>query len=528
MEQDIGTYAEFLDALGQRESSDDYQLINNGFLGRYQISELVLVYGSTIPELDYYNLDDDPGDNDYNGTWTGLDGVESLDDFLNNEEAQDNLIRAWFDNLLEIFDSEGILHYAGQVFDNIEISLTGMLAGAHLVGYPALIEWLESDKSSAPEDANGTSLTEYLDLFSPYATEEEVAIDRSGAATYNGSPGADTLFGGGGNDTLNGHGGTDTALYEGDGPGYLITRNENGTYTVRDTDTPSEEDEEGVDEGTDTLVNMERVTFDDQTLVLSEIEFAPDGTFRPRENPDDDRPDFDDRFVGTEGDDNHFGGATTNDNMAGRGGDDTLSGQGGDDAAFGGEGNDILGGGVGDDTLRGADGNDRLWGGEGNDLQNGDAGNDLVVGAAGDDTVLGAAGDDRLFGKAGNDRVDGGAGRDKIRGNDGDDTLIGGEGNDAIRGGAGNDVITGGEGNDHMLGEAGADRFAFGEGFGRDVIHDFEVGVDKLDFSQIENGNTLFRVAQIGEFATVIFESGDRVRLVDVTQDELGNGDFIF
>jgi Ca2+-binding RTX toxin-like protein len=89
------------------------------------------------------------------------------------------------------------------------------------------------------------------------------------------------------------------------------------------------------------------------------------------------------------------------------------------------------------------------------------------------------------------------------------ENFIGGSGNDsitgtaaanALTGGAGNDTLTGGRGQDTLTGGLGADVFDYnsatpifttlgdsGVGAGnRDIITDFESGVDKLDFSGID------------------------------------------
>jgi Ca2+-binding RTX toxin-like protein len=76
------------------------------------------------------------------------------------------------------------------------------------------------------------------------------------------------------------------------------------------------------------------------------------------------------------------------------------------------------------------------------------------------------------------------------------DVLSGGAGADTITGGAGDDVIRGGGGKDALTGGAGADRFVFdgaadaGVYAGRDIIHDFATGQDKIDLRSID-GNTL-------------------------------------
>ena len=90
-------------------------------------------------------------------------------------------------------------------------------------------------------------------------------------------------------------------------------------------------------------------------------------------------------------------------------------------------------------------------------------------------------------------KLTGTSGRDTITGGTGNDTIDGRDGWDWLSGGAGNDRIIGGKGNDDLFGGAGADVFAYnviGEtprgGGQRDFIHDFQVGVDKIDLSAID------------------------------------------
>ena len=72
-------------------------------------------------------------------------------------------------------------------------------------------------------------------------------------------------------------------------------------------------------------------------------------------------------------------------------------------------------------------------------------------------------------------------------------TLIGTSGGDTLRGGAGDDALTGGSANDQLYGGAGADVFVFTAasdsrpGFGqRDLIWDFQAGIDEIDLSAID------------------------------------------
>lgn len=69
----------------------------------------------------------------------------------------------------------------------------------------------------------------------------------------------------------------------------------------------------------------------------------------------------------------------------------------------------------------------------------------------------------------------------------------GGLGNDVMSGGGGDDLLFGGAGADTLWGGTGADRFAYSYAWGgestpgaRDVIRDFEDGIDRLDLSDID------------------------------------------
>ena len=67
--------------------------------------------------------------------------------------------------------------------------------------------------------------------------------------------------------------------------------------------------------------------------------------------------------------------------------------------------------------------------------------------------------------------------------NGGADVLSGNSGANQLNGQAGDDVLNGEGGNDILIGGAGSDTFTFEGNFGNDVINDFEVGIDRLDFS---------------------------------------------
>lgn len=203
-------------------------------------------------------------------------------------------------------------------------------------------------------------------------------------------------------------------------------------------------------------------------------------------------------------------------------------------------GNDDLRGGDGNDTIFGNGGDDILYGGEGNDELSGDEGNDNMNGGAGDDVMWGGTGDDKMRGEEGNDQMSGGDGKDYLNAGSGDDVLSGGAGNDKLVGGAGSDTIEGGAGNDHMWGgnwwkDGSSDTFVVGAGGGKDMIHDFETGTDKLDLSSygLEFADIQDAMSDQG-WATVIDlsqltggESGDKLILKNVDAEDLDESSFI-
>ena len=190
----------------------------------------------------------------------------------------------------------------------------------------------------------------------------------------------------------------------------------------------------------------------------------------------------------------------------------------GNDVLHGHIGHDQLVGGAGHDALRGLAGNDTLIGGAGNDILNGGTGNDW---AWFDDAPSGI--EVRLWrdrvvndGHGGTDTI---VGVEHIRGSEHDDwisgnwhanRLEGGAGNDTLRGGSGNDSLEGGLGADQLVGGSGSDVFVLrsvaDSGVGpaqRDLIVDFERGLDKIDLSALDanaeaDGHQAFTALTVG------------------------------
>ncbi|MCW2267568.1 retention module-containing protein [Pseudomonas sp. JUb96] len=203
--------------------------------------------------------------------------------------------------------------------------------------------------------------------------------------------------------------------------------------------------------------------------------------------------------------DGHGGSSTGNVDITYHAGS-TLTGTDGGDTLLAGAGNDTLNAGAGNDVLIGGDGDDTLHGGDGNDLLIGGAGNDVLDGGAGIDTAsyagaasgvtvsLNTTGAQNTLG-AGTDTLTGienlvGSDHsDTLTGNDLANLLKGGLGNDTLLGGGGDDVLVGGPGNNTLTGGAGSDTFLWQQGNnGHDLVTDFTPGTDRLDLSQLLQG----------------------------------------
>ncbi|MFB2729508.1 VCBS domain-containing protein, partial [Shewanella mangrovisoli] len=136
------------------------------------------------------------------------------------------------------------------------------------------------------------------------------------------------------------------------------------------------------------------------------------------------------------------------------------------------------------------------------------------------DTLFGGTGNDILFGQGGNDYLDGGAGNDTLYGGKGNDTLIGGDGNDTLIGGDGNDTLIGGLGNDTLRGDNGADTFLWryaDADQGTDHIMDFNVREDKLDLSDLLQGETANTLESYLNFS--LDNNGSTVIDIDANKD---------
>lgn len=298
--------------------------------------------------------------------------------------------------------------------------------------------------------------------------------------TLTGNAGANLLDGGSGNDILRGAAGNDT-LEGGTGADTMEGGTGNDTYRVDNIlDVVTESSATG---GTDTVISTitESLSANVEHLTLTGTA-AINGLGNTLAN----------RIVGNSAGNRLTGGA----------GNDTLDGGGGADTMLGGTGNDTYYVNAATDVVSelSAGGTDtvvssvsRTLGAYQENLTLNGSSTTSGTGNGLANKIVGNLAANKLSGLAGNDLLDGGSGNDTLDGGTGNDVLAGSAGNDVLGGGSGNDRLNGGLGADKLSGGTGQDQFVFSSvkdsavGISlRDVILDFERGVDRIDLSAID------------------------------------------
>lgn len=139
-------YLEFKNALGQRESGNNYQIVNTlGFLGRFQFGK---------PRLHDLGFSIDG----FTPKGRAPKKIITKEQFLNDPTLQDQLFDkhvAWLGRAITSKYPEGIQKY----------SLSGLVAGAHLKGLGGVRDFLNGKDNA---DAYGTKISEYINKFKDY------------------------------------------------------------------------------------------------------------------------------------------------------------------------------------------------------------------------------------------------------------------------------------------------------------------------------------------------------------------------
>lgn len=151
------TYADYLRALAQRESSMNQYAVNRfGYAGLYQMGSLAM---------------QDAGYQTASGAWTGRDGITSQASFLANAQAQTNAVTAYNTRAWTTIQHYGLDSYVGQTVNGVQITKSGLLAGYHLLGignsaHPGLRAFLQTGVVGT--DANNTRISTYIAQFGGY------------------------------------------------------------------------------------------------------------------------------------------------------------------------------------------------------------------------------------------------------------------------------------------------------------------------------------------------------------------------
>lgn len=137
---EITQYEQFLEDLGFKESSNNYNAINRfGYLGKYQFGR------ATLNNLGYDNI--------------------SNREFLSNPSLQDKAMEDLLLHNAEILRSY-IEKYDGKLIHGVYVTKSGILAAAHLAGPTHVKKWFNTGKDF--KDGMGTKLTSYLKNFGGY------------------------------------------------------------------------------------------------------------------------------------------------------------------------------------------------------------------------------------------------------------------------------------------------------------------------------------------------------------------------
>lgn len=154
-------------ALGQRESSNNPKIVNQlGYAGKYQFGAPRLVTMGVYTPGAEENLEGwSKSGRGAPGKWTGtfnipgFPDVRTLQDFLNNPQAQEKAYEIHDRLMGQEIDRMGFRQYIGQTVRGIPITEEGLKAGLHLGGPGGVAKFFEGKDSA---DANGTKVANYI------------------------------------------------------------------------------------------------------------------------------------------------------------------------------------------------------------------------------------------------------------------------------------------------------------------------------------------------------------------------------
>jgi hypothetical protein len=136
----VKNHSTFLDAIGFRESSNNYKAVNQfGYLGKYQFGR------KTLNAIGFEDI--------------------SNREFLANPSIQEEAMLILLKRNKHTLRRE-IKKYVGKTINGIYITESGILAAAHLGGAGNVKKFFRNGKNFA--DGNGTKMTSYMKRFANY------------------------------------------------------------------------------------------------------------------------------------------------------------------------------------------------------------------------------------------------------------------------------------------------------------------------------------------------------------------------
>lgn len=142
--------------MASSESGGRPGIVNKqGYSGKYQFGE------AAAAEAGFYEPDDNPNDNKWNGKFKGLNGVNSYQDFLGNEAAQDQAFGMHQTHLDAEIEGRGLKKYIGQTIGGVPVTRDALAGMMHIGGPAGTQKFLESGGKYNPGDSNGTRISDY-------------------------------------------------------------------------------------------------------------------------------------------------------------------------------------------------------------------------------------------------------------------------------------------------------------------------------------------------------------------------------
>jgi hypothetical protein len=133
------SHQQFLEAIGHRESTNNYSVVNEfGYMGRYQFGR---------------------------STLKGLGINVTKEEFINDPKLQEKAMHMLLSHNKKKL-KRYIKKYEGQIIHGVLITESGVLAAAHLAGQGNVRKFLKN--GFVFKDGNGTKMTSYMKQFGGY------------------------------------------------------------------------------------------------------------------------------------------------------------------------------------------------------------------------------------------------------------------------------------------------------------------------------------------------------------------------